>query len=733
MSNLSIRAKLVIVTILTIIGFIILVLFNYQSNTRLDYLNNVESSVEKLQTDILNLRKHEKDFLLRKDLKYLKLFDERFEQLKEDREVVKKEFIKLEIDLGKINYFYKISDSYKKEFNKLVSLQVEIGLSPSEKLYGNLRSSVHAVQADAKKDANFELLSMIFNLRKLEKDFMLRKDLKYIGYFKLAMKELFETTRLLDEKQIINLKDYQSDLLEIVKKDVELGLNNKSGIKAKLYDIVVDTENSIKEMVKNIRIKINKESDDLVLYNLSIAALIIFIISFIIYFISKNIISSINNFQSGLIGFFKYLNRDVETVNELKITGKDEINTMALIINDNIKTIKIDLDKDKSIIHETIDALSHYEQGDFSSKINTKSSNPALNDLTEVINKMSRNLERNIDSILVVFEEFENFDYTKQVSTKGIKAHLEKLAIGVNDLGLNISTLLKKSLEIGLTLDDSSDKLITNVDILNKSSTEAAMSLEETAAALEEVTSTIISNAQNVKEMSAYAQELNDSAKSGQELAQNTTQAMEDITKQVTFINESISIIDQIAFQTNILSLNAAVEAATAGEAGKGFAVVAQEVRNLASRSAEAAKEIKELVENATIKATEGKNISSEMITGYESLLDNISNSTKKIEEISTASKEQETAITQINDAINRLDQQTQENAATAAKTHTIAVETDVIAKEIVSDANSKNFIGKDSVQSMVREKPVKQSVRMPLHKEEKAVHSKDDKEWESF
>jgi methyl-accepting chemotaxis protein len=97
-------------------------------------------------------------------------------------------------------------------------------------------------------------------------------------------------------------------------------------------------------------------------------------------------------------------------------------------------------------------------------------------------------------------------------------------------------------------------------------------------------------------------------------LANKTTQAMEEINVQVNSINDAISIIDQIAFQTNILSLNAAVEAATAGEAGKGFAVVAAEVRNLANRSAEAAKEIKTIVENATIKANNGKNIANTMI-----------------------------------------------------------------------------------------------------------------------
>merc|ERR1711991_1300727 len=97
----------------------------------------------------------------------------------------------------------------------------------------------------------------------------------------------------------------------------------------------------------------------------------------------------------------------------------------------------------------------------------------------------------------------------------------------------------------------------------------------------------------------------------GQNLATKTASSMDEINTEVNAINESITIIDQIAFQTNILSLNAAVEAATAGEAGKGFAVVAQEVRNLASRSAEAAKEIKDLVESATIKANDGKKISS--------------------------------------------------------------------------------------------------------------------------
>ncbi len=120
--------------------------------------------------------------------------------------------------------------------------------------------------------------------------------------------------------------------------------------------------------------------------------------------------------------------------------------------------------------------------------------------------------------------------------------------------------------------------------------------------------------------MLSVSNETKSSANEGKINANDTVKAMDEINDTVQNINEAISVIDQIAFQTNILSLNAAVEAATEGEAGKGFAVVAQEVRNLASRSAEAAKEIKDLVENATQRANNGKITSSKMIEGFTQL-----------------------------------------------------------------------------------------------------------------
>jgi methyl-accepting chemotaxis protein len=360
---------------------------------------------------------------------------------------------------------------------------------------------------------------------------------------------------------------------------------------------------------------------------------------------------------------------------------------------------------------------------------------------------MGGNLETNIDGVLDILEQYSNNNYLNKVNTSGVKEHLLQLANGVNTLGDAITKILVENKENGLTLDESSNVLLKNVDMLNNNSNEAAASLEETAAALEEVTSNISSNTENIVRMSGFASALTTSSNEGQELAKQTTDAMTEIDEQVNAINDAISVIDQIAFQTNILSLNAAVEAATAGEAGKGFAVVAQEVRNLASRSAEAANEIKTLVTNATQKANDGKTISDKMITGYVELNENISKTIELISGVEGASKEQLAGIEQINNAVNQLDQQTQQNANIASQTHTIAVQTDEIAKIVVSNVDDKEFAGKDtikgktltsvSVNQPVTKQPtinnVVKSATTPIEPNKQIVSNTDDDEWESF
>jgi len=486
--------------------------------------------------------------------------------------------------------------------------------------------------------------------------------------------------------------------------------------------------------------------------NRIITIVIIMIISIIVGLILsmltlQTILSSLEKVRNGLNSFFAFLNKETNHVDNIALDSNDEFGHMSKTININIEKSLNTIQKDDEFVKDVTRFVNELSKGNMLAKLEKDSDTPNLKELKVLLSNLQDYLEhtiaRDLNMLISVLESFKREDFTARFPNP-----YAKVALIINELGDVISNLLKQSLNIGLTLDAGSDKLLENVNILNTSSNQAAASLEETAAALEEITSTVISNATNVAQMAKYSEQVSASAKKGQELARSTTTAMDDITNQVNAINEAISVIDQIAFQTNILSLNAAVEAATAGEAGKGFAVVAAEVRNLASRSAEAAREIKTIVGNATSKANHGKSISYEMIQGYEELLGNITKTTQTIEEIARASKEQEAGITQINDAITGLDRQTQQNATIAGQTREIAIETDTIAKEIVADAMKKEFTGKHDIKANenkkaenIEYKPTVSKPTVHQHSHEKPStkviaptksSSKDD-EWESF
>ncbi|PRM88010.1 chemotaxis protein [Aliarcobacter cryaerophilus] len=476
---------------------------------------------------------------------------------------------------------------------------------------------------------------------------------------------------------------------------------------------------------------------------------LIILISTIFLFIkiTSNIVDSLKNFQTGLLNFFTYLNREKTTVEPINLNSEDEFGVMAKVVNENILKTKEGIEEDRKLIDETIAVLGEFEQGDLCKRLNIEVSNPALMQLKNVLNLMGEHLESNVNNVLDVLEQYSNHNYLNKIDQKGLKEHLLKLANGVNVLGNSITSMLVENKSNGLTLEQSSSLLLANVDKLNLSSNEAAASLEETAAALEEITSNIRNNTGNIARMAKYSNEITKASSEGEKLANSTTTAMDEINTQVNLVNDAISVIDQIAFQTNILSLNAAVEAATAGEAGKGFAVVAQEVRNLANRSAEAAKEIKSIVEEATKKANEGKDIANEMIQGYKSLNDSINSTINLISDVEMSSKEQLSGIEQINDAVNQLDQQTQQNAAISTQTNDIAMNLDEVAKLIVEDANQKEFEGKNKVKAKnagikkeVKEhiiastpKKIIKTSKPNINSTKEITSSSSNDEWESF
>ena len=594
-----------------------------------------------------------------------------------------------------INTFDKISDKKANSFEQLVDIEMiknintsmtleamdlivdkETALISSEytEKVNQLFKEIYAFEDEIIEDANgrkdkLDLIKEFMgDYREFEKT--LKTDLPALVTSRASIEEFDKMDEFIDEFGDEVANDI-SQLTTMIKKDLEIASKNEALFAEEIKLFII----------------------------LAIIAALIIAVAVSLYLIN-NISTSLNTFQDGLLNFFKYLNREITDVKLLDDSSNDEIGIMAKVVNKNITITKAGVEEDRKFIDETIAVLSEFEQGDLCQRIKGSVENPALMELKKVLDSMGSQMENNIDNVLNILEEYSNHKYLNKVDNSKVKNQLLDLANGVNTLGDSITNILIENKKNGLTLDNSSNILLENVEILNMNSNEAASSLEETAAALEEITSTIVSNTENVTEMATFANKVVVSIEEGNELAKQTTRSMEEINEQVTAINDAIGVIDQIAFQTNILSLNAAVEAATAGEAGKGFAVVAQEVRNLASRSAEAAKQIKTLVENANIKTNEGKVISDKMIHGYTALNENINKTIELIKHVESASKEQQSGIEQINDAVTNQDQQTQQIASIAMQTKEVANNTSKISKRIVSNANSKEFKGKDDVRA---------------------------------
>ncbi|WP_419768301.1 methyl-accepting chemotaxis protein [Arcobacter sp.] len=438
---------------------------------------------------------------------------------------------------------------------------------------------------------------------------------------------------------------------------------------------------------------------------ISIAFIItLIIISILLLIVTSKVVGSpLEKLNTGLLDFFKYINKESTNVKLLEVKGEDEFAQMSEVINKNIKRTEILIKEDLRLIEEVKAVVNSAKNGDLNKRVKVSTNNGSLEELKEIFNEMlnvtSTNVCQNVNQLKDVLLQFKNLNFTQR-----IKNDSGLVAVGLNELAEIINKMLIENKSIGLKLDDSSRQLLDNMSKLNNSTNEAAASLEETSAALEEITGNIRNNSENISKMSSLTQNVLNSASDGEKLANETTVSMDEINEQVKAISEAIVSIDNIAFQTNILSLNAAVEAATAGEAGKGFAVVAQEVRNLANRSSEVAKEIKDIVENASHKADNGKEIAGKMIEGYIQLNENISQTIHLISDIEMASKEQLQGIEQINDAVNSLDKQTQQNASIATQTNTIAVETDHISKAVLKSADDKEFVGKKEVTSSTYE-----------------------------
>ncbi|KQW27423.1 chemotaxis protein [Rhizobium sp. Root274] len=306
--------------------------------------------------------------------------------------------------------------------------------------------------------------------------------------------------------------------------------------------------------------------------------------------------------------------------------------------------------------------------GDFSQRISKSYEDADLQRFAGSVNELVENVDRGITEVRRVIAALADADLTHEMEGQFQGAFAE-LQGNVNQTMAVLRQTMQNILTAAGTITGNSGELSSAANQLARRTEQQAASLEETAAALEEITTTVKTSTQRANEASHMVRETKESAGKSGDIVRNAIDAMGRIEQSSSKISQIISVIDEIAFQTNLLALNAGVEAARAGEAGRGFAVVAQEVRELAQRSANAAKEIKTLI-----------NTSAEEVKGGVSLVLSTGDALREIEDlvnrvndhvvtIARAAEEQSAALGEINTSVNHMDQMTQQNAAMVEET----------------------------------------------------------------
>jgi len=592
-NKISIKSKLYLVATLAGVGMLFMALNQYWTLNHVQALQDIRVLVSDIESSMLMLRRNEKDFLARKDLKYREKFTANYEKLQSKSTALITTLESKGLDSSIASSMGDMFVGYNEIFMALVAQYQVIGLNPKDGLYGSLRNAVHNAESSIKDENNYKLMTDMLMLRRREKDFMLRYDLKYLAKFE---KDFASMTQHINEAEIdANTKQkisgfmekYENDFQALVAATKKVGLNSKQGLRGEMRAQVHETETMFGKLSEGAVQEIGNQN----IQSAIVALAMIVLISGFVVFIARQILMPIKSLST----IMSRASAEQDLTLRASIEGKDEISLMANNFNH-------------------------------------------------------------------MMQEFEG--------------------------------LLREILSSSTQLSSAAEELTMITKETDEQMKRQNLETDQVATAITEMTSTVQEVARHANEAASTSQSANDSTNEGMEVVgqnkQHITALAEEVSNAASVINELsvdsekigtvLTVIREIAEQTNLLALNAAIEAARAGEQGRGFAVVADEVRTLAQRSQSSTAEIEQIVERLQTSASKAVGV---MDSGKE----RADGSVSRAESVGSSLSEITHAISAINDMNFQIASAAEEQASVSQEIDKNVVNISNIAKETFMNA----------------------------------------------
>lgn len=633
-------------------------------------IEHIYQSLDKMEIEFLMARRFEKDFLLRQDPKYIDRHADAMQHLYDTEHALEEEMALLDSMKGQIEPLRELmaaANAYDQSFAALIDSHNTLGLDEKTGLQGALRAAVHNIEERLSEIDHSEMTVKMLMMRRHEKDFIMRKDTKYLDRLNARVEEFLafpaDYYSNADQRNEIEtlLKEYQASFASYVKISMEEKALRKelSAQYSVAEPLLAQIHQAAQARVAEIIEATHVASADSKFYSLLASAIGTVLFLGIAFVMARSLSRPLHKLDNILKGVVNH--EFSEEPPKSRLTEIASISSAVEIFRQG------EMKKDQ-LVQDISGVIAACAEGDFTRRIETDDAVGSFAELSEGVNSIGEAAQQGLGDVLAALAALSEGDLTQRMP-EGQKGIFKEISDATNNLNQNLGGLVGQLTNSSDLLKNTSNEIAAAADDASQRSERTSASIVETADALQSLGKTVTGTAESSQKAREIVSKAQDRARTTQEIAQQTNQAMQRIEDSSGAIAKIISMIEDVAFQTSLLALNAGVEAARAGEAGRGFAVVASEVRSLAHRSAEAAQEINDLISTSEKEVAEGVKLVGQTGTSLEEILAMVEEVVTKVNEIADTTVEQSKSINQVNGRVEAMDSDAQQNAAMLEET----------------------------------------------------------------